>query len=161
MAQWDPKLKKDGDNSLYGAMLNRVKRNGGFVSGMIWYQGCSDAKEETIPLFRQNMIRFVKALRRDFRFPGMPFVQVQIARLIYTDATSDKNWTCIREIQRTLQNSIRNLLTVPAIDLELDDGIHISGSSQIILGAALRKPHIRLPGGKMRFPRRSNWTRSK
>ena len=29
MAQWDPKLKKDGDNSLYGAMLNRVKRNGG------------------------------------------------------------------------------------------------------------------------------------
>ncbi len=152
MAQWDPKLKKDGDNSLYGAMLNRVKRNGGFVSGMIWYQGCSDAKEETIPLFRQNMIRFVKALRRDFRFPGMPFVQVQIARLIYTDATSDKNWTCIREIQRTLQNSIRNLLTVPAIDLELDDGIHLSGKSQIILGRRLAEAAYTLTGGKDALP---------
>lgn len=152
MAQWDPKLKKDGDNSLYGAMLNRVKRNGGFVSGMIWYQGCSDAKEETIPLFRQNMIRFVKALRRDFRFPGMPFVQVQIARLIYTDSTSDENWTCIREIQRTLRNSIQNLLTVPAVDLELDDGIHISGKSQIILGRRLAEAAYTLAGGKDALP---------
>ncbi len=152
MAQWDPKLKKDGDNSLYGAMLNRVKRNGSFVSGMIWYQGCSDAKAETIPLFRQNMIRFVSALRRDFRFPGMPFVQVQIARLIYTDSTSDENWTCIREIQRTLQNSIRNLLTVPAIDLELDDGIHISGKSQIILGRRLAEAAYTLAGGKDALP---------
>lgn len=152
MAQWDPKLKKDGDNSLYGAMLNRVKRNGGFVSGMIWYQGCSDAKAETIPLFRQNMIRFVKALRRDFRFPGMPFVQVQIARLIYTDSTSDENWTCIREIQRTLRNSIQNLLTVPAVDLELDDGIHISGKSQIILGRHLAEAAYTLAGGKDALP---------
>ena len=152
MAQCDPELKKEGDNSLYGAMLNRVKRNGGFVSGMIWYQGCSDANEEAIPLFRQNMIRFVKALRRDFRFPGMPFVQVQIARLVSADAGSDKNWTCIREIQRTLQSSIRNLLTVPAVDLELDDGIHLSGKSQITLGRRLAEAAYTLTGGKGALP---------
>lgn len=77
---------------------------------------------------------------------------MQIARLIYTDATSDKNWTCIREIQRTLQNSIRNLLTVPAIDLELDDGIHLSGKSQIILGRRLAEAAYTLTGGKDALP---------
>lgn len=152
MNQWNPGLKKDGDRSLYGAMLNRVKRNGGLVSGVIWYQGCSDTTKENIPLFRKRMIRFVKSLRKDFNFPEMPFVQVQISRLIYKDSTSDANWTAIREIQRTLQSSIRNLLTVPAIDLELDDGIHLSGKSQIVLGRRLAEAVRTLRGDKDALP---------
>ncbi len=152
MELWDPKRKKDGDNSLYGAMLNRVKRNGGAVSGVIWYQGCSDAKDESVPLFRDRMIRFVHSLRRDFHFPAMPFVQVQIARRISSDEVSDRNWTAIREIQRTLRRSIRNLLTVPAVDLELDDEIHLSGKSQILLGKRLAEAAHTLRGGRNALP---------
>ncbi len=137
MEQWDPKRKKEGDESLYGAMLNRVLRNGGLVSGMIWYQGCSDAQAERIPLFEKRMKEFVKAVRRDFAFPDMPFVQVQIARLVSFSNDAPELWTALREIQRTLPSKIRNLLTVPTIDLELDDCIHLSGEGQQILGKRL------------------------
>ena len=152
MEQWDPKRKKDGDNSLYGAMLNRVKRNGGLVSGVIWYQGCSDAKDECVPLFRDRMIRFVQALRKDFHFPAMPFVQVQIARRITGDENMNRNWTAIREIQRTLPRHLKNVLTVPAIDLELDDEIHLSGKSQILLGKRLAEAAYTLRGGPDALP---------
>ena len=152
MEQWDPARKKEGDCSLYGAMLRRVNRNGGLVSGVIWYQGCSDATNESVPLFRSRMIRFVRSLRRDFHFPEMPFVQVQIARRINRTEDTDKNWTAIREIQRILPHQLRNAVTVPAIDLELDDEIHLSGESQILLGRRLAEAAYTLCGGKHALP---------
>ena len=40
MEQWDPKLKKLGSKSLYGAMMRRFRKNGSRVAGLVWYQGC-------------------------------------------------------------------------------------------------------------------------
>lgn len=152
MEQWDPKKKNEGDESLYGAMLNRVRRNGGRVSGMIWYQGCSDAQAERVQVFEQAMKDFVKAVRRDFDFPGMPFVQVQIARLVNYPNGAPELWTAIREIQRTLPSQVRNLLTVPTIDLELDDGIHLAGEAQQILGKRLANAMRCLLGDEKQLP---------
>ena len=152
MEQWDPKRKNEGDESLYGAMINRVRRNGGLVSGMIWYQGCSDAQAERIQVFEKAMKDFVKAVRRDFAFPDMPFVQVQIARLVNYPNGAPELWTAIREIQRKLSSKIRNLLTVPAIDLELDDCIHLSGEGQQILGKRLANAMRCLMGEKKQLP---------
>lgn len=116
------------------------------VSGMFRCEGGDDS---TVP---PEYDPVCESTQTGFPFSRNAVCEVQIARLIYTDATSDKNWTCIREIQRTLQNSIRNLLTVPAIDLELDDGIHLSGKSQIILGRRLAEAAYTLTGGKDALP---------
>ncbi len=152
MEEWNPKLKSRGDDSLYGAMMNRIRRNGGLVSGMVWYQGCSDATSERVPLFRRRMIDFIRSLRKDLQFPEMPFVQVQISRLVNSQDSGNHFWTEIREIQRTLPHKVRNLLTVSAIDLELDDNIHLSGTAQGILGKRLGEAMQTLLGMKNALP---------
>ncbi len=152
MTQWSPELKKTGTDSLYGAMLHRVNLNGGLVSGMIWYQGCSETNQHDASLFARRMQNFVKNLRNDFNYPEMPFIQVQLARLVYGNERLDSMWTVIREIQRTMHTRIKNLLTVPAIDLELDDHIHLCGKSQNILGRRLAEAVITINNDKNSLP---------
>ncbi len=132
-SQWDPSL---GKNSLYGAMLRRFHKNGGLIAGFLWYQGCSDAYAEGARTYGMRMQSFVRALRRDFRNPDMPFVAVQIAGV----ASATHNhvfWNRIQELLRLLPDSIRKCSVVPAIDLELDDFIHVSGKGQNRLGRRL------------------------
>ena len=132
MSQWDPALKTQGGNSLYGAMLRRVAKNGGRVAGMIWYQGESDATPEDVPLFTDRMKKFIAAVRRDLGYANMPFVQVQLCHVFgLSDNTS---WNSIQEQQRCLPHVVRNCLTVPSIDVSMDDGYHVSGAGAIILG---------------------------
>ena len=136
MAQWDPALKKLGDKSFYGAMCNRLKRLGGKVAGVIWYQGCSDATKEAAPIYTRNMIKFVKALRKDAGNPLLPFVMVQIGR-VCNSTLDPADWNSIRSQQCTMPDKIKNLLVVPSIDLSLDDSIHLSGEAQQQLGRRL------------------------
>ena len=133
MQQWEPALKKMGGRSLYGAMCRRVRKNGGRVAGVFWYPGCSDASPEAAPLYTRRMMKLVASMRRDFGEPRLPVVAVQISRVTRRDAGGEC-WDSIREQQRRLPQRIRNLAVVPAIDLPLDDGIHISGPGQHQLG---------------------------
>ena len=132
MTQWDPAKKKEGGKSLYGAMCRRVKKNGGSVAGVFWYQGCSDADPAASACYMQRMKTFVQSMRRDFKDPRLPVVTVQISRV--TQRGDGQWWDAIREQQRRLPEQIKHLATVPAIDLPLSDGIHLSGSGQAALG---------------------------
>lgn len=132
MKQWDPALKKEGGKSLYGAMCRRVSKNGGSIAGVFWYQGCSDAGPEAAPCYTQRMQKLVQSMRRDFGDPRLPFVAVQISRV--TERGDGQWWDSIREQQRRLPSQIKNLAVVPAIDLPLDDSIHISAAGQHVLG---------------------------
>jgi sialate O-acetylesterase len=88
----------------------------------------------------------IAAIRRDLRAPQLPFVAVQIGRVCGPgqDSTS---WNSIQDQQRRMPGKIRNVAAVPAIDLELDDGIHISGRGQQRLGARLAQAMCALRGG--------------
>jgi len=133
MLKWAPELKNPGSHSLYGAMLRRFHKNGGRVAGVLWYQGCSDTSSERVKCYRDGMHKLIRSMRRDFRDPNLPIVAVQIAGV----ANPSHNrffWNRIREEQRLLQENIPNCAVVPAIDLELDDHIHLSGKSQNRLG---------------------------
>jgi len=132
MKQWDPSLKKAGGRSLYGAMCRRVTKNGGTVAGVFWYQGCSETQTDAAVLYTPRMKRLVQSMRKDFKNPRMPIVVVQIARKDQPEPND--GWDSIREQQRRLPDRIKRLAVVPAIDLPLDDGIHISGSGQHVLG---------------------------
>ncbi|HEY3377889.1 MAG TPA: sialate O-acetylesterase [Armatimonadota bacterium] len=138
MAQWDPKLKKLRGGSLYGAMLRRVRRNGGRVAGIVWYQGCTDANPENTPYYTGRMKAWVRAARRDFADAALPIAAVQIARL-YGDRTYGADWSAIREQQRRLPEVIAHCTVVPAIDLPQDDIVHLSGVGQQRLGQRLAR----------------------
>ena len=76
----------------------------------------------------------------------MPFVLVQISRVVARgDAAT---WNSIQEQERLLPEVIRRCATVPAIDLSLEDAIHISGKGQITLGPAPGRRHAGADAGR-------------
>ncbi|MGC9065190.1 MAG: sialate O-acetylesterase [Candidatus Ratteibacteria bacterium] len=136
MSQWDPSLKGLGGKSLYGATLRRVRKNGGKISGIIWYQGESDSTQEACPLYSERMKKLVSSFRKDLKNPSLPFVAVQLGRFINTGFRREY-WNSIQNQQYGLLKKIRNFSIVPAVDLSLDDTIHISGKDQNVLGKRL------------------------
>jgi sialate O-acetylesterase len=153
MDQWSPKLNGRGGRSLYGAMLRRVRKNGGSVAGLLWYQGESDADPVNAPLYTGKMKAFIQALRRDLKSPRLPVAMVQIGRFTECQASQESTWNMLQHQQAMLPNSIPFLAVVPAVDLSLDDPIHISGKDQNVLGVRLADAMKNLlAGGKSSLP---------
>ena len=152
MTQWDPKRKGEGGKSLYGALVRRLVKNGGRVAGMIWYQGCSDANVDAAPLYTERMRELVAALRRDCADKTLPVAIVQIARVIGWAPDAAVFWNSIQDQERKLPLVIKNLATVPAIDLPLDDCIHVSGAGHTILGKRLAQAMQTLRGDRKAGP---------
>ena len=142
MTQWDPAKKPEAGRSLYGATLRRVHKNGGRISGIIWYQGEADCDPVNVPLYVARMKKLVASFRRDFRDPALRFACVQLSRYLGPGDTAA--WQSIREDQRLLPGMIKQFTTVPAIDLSLDDGIHISGRGHQVLGKRLAQAMLAL-----------------
>jgi len=128
MDQWDP-LKQDlGGAALYGSMLSSLRDVAQPVAGVLWYQGCSDTHPTGVSQYAAKMQQLVAAVRRDLGQPKVPWIVVQIGRVVGTIG-GEREWNAIQELQRLLPNIITHLDTVPAVDLELDDLIHVSGSA--------------------------------
>ncbi len=149
MNQWKP---AKSDKTLFGASIDRVKKNGGKVAGLLWYQGESDAGPESIPVYTKKMKNMIRAFRKELG--NIPVAAVQIARVSGTVWSQWIGWTWdnIREQQRLLPEKIKKLQTVPAIDLPTDDLIHIGGDGQKVLGRRLAGAMDSLRYGKKKFP---------
>lgn len=131
LSAWDPGTK-DG---LYASMLASVRATGQPVAGMLWYQGESDTGETGAAGYTEKMKRLVAAVRRDLRDPALPWAMVQLARV--ARAGTGEFWNDVQERQRRLPGVISRLATVAAIDLSLDDEIHIGAADQPRVGARL------------------------
>ncbi|MBT3192884.1 MAG: sialate O-acetylesterase [Verrucomicrobia bacterium] len=142
MEQWSPDLRNKGGASLYGAMIRRYQKLGQPVAGILWYQGESDAHPDAVDLYTQRMIDLIAATRRDMDLPQLPWAIVQLG--CHACAEDHAEWNSIQEQQRQLPCLIPRLDVVPAIDLELDDGIHIGGKGQQQLGCRLARAANRL-----------------
>jgi hypothetical protein len=151
MDQWSPELKGEGDRSLYGATYARVQANGGRVAGILWYQGESDAYTAGVATYEQRMEALVAAFRQDMGGPDTPFYFVQLGRFTgQHDETTNPGWNGMREAQRRLGHTLPNSAVAAAIDLDIDDCIHIGGAGVKRLGrrlaslaAGLRSPEAR------------------
>lgn len=152
MMQWNPDLKDEGGNSLYGSMLLSVRATGQPVAGMLWYQGESEANDAHQPAYTKRMIKLVDETRRDLHQRNLPWIIVQIARFTI-DSPFASAWNAIQEQQRLLPDKIRNLETVAAIDLPLDDGIHIGALGFPRLGSRMARAADRLVYGNKREQR--------
>ncbi|MBU4198844.1 MAG: sialate O-acetylesterase [Verrucomicrobia bacterium] len=147
MTQWDPARKNLGGRSLYGATLRRFRKNGSRVAGVVWYQGCSDAIAGDASLYTRRMKVLLNAMRRDFGDSKLPCVAVQIAG-VFSQDFNNVFWNSIQDQQRRLPDVITHCAVVPAIDLEYDDGIHISGKDQQRLGRRLAQAMAVLRGDR-------------
>jgi len=137
MAQWDPAGRDRGGETLYGSMHRQVQAAGGKVKGVLWYQGESDANPKDAPLYAERMGALVKAFRDDFRAPDLPFLMVQLGRFATESARGD--WNTIQELQRLVPDSVKGVSVVPAVDLPLDDPIHIGTTGLERLGKRLAR----------------------
>ena len=121
--QWSPDLKDREGESLYGSMYRRVQAAGGRVKGVLWYQGESDANPKAAPAFLTKFENFVKSVRADFNQPDLPFYYVQIGR--HVDNNNVSEWNAVQLAQLRAESEIQHTGMVAAVDLQLDDGIHI------------------------------------
>jgi sialate O-acetylesterase len=137
MDQWDPALRDKGGDSLYGATVRRVRLLGGKVTGILWYQGESDANPKAAPLFQEKFERLVAAFRADFGQPDLPFYYVQIGR--YVNLPGAAEWNAVQEMQRKAEAAIPHSGMAAAIDFTLDDGIHVGTRDHKRLGARLAR----------------------
>jgi len=135
MSQWEPRRKHLGGKSLYGAMIRRFQAIGGRVKGMLWYQGESDTGENLPERFADKFRAFVAAVREDTRMPHLPIYYVQIGRFVTEPFRP--GWNLVQEAQRTLAEEIADVEVVPAVDAELDDGIHLSAAGHSRVGRRL------------------------
>lgn len=124
MDQWSPTLKDKEGDSLYGATYRRFLATGGRIRGILWYQGESDANPKAAPLFAEKFEKLIAAFRQDFLQPELPFYYVQIGR--HVSFNDQAEWNAVQEAQRKLESRIAKVGMVPAVDLSLDDAIHIS-----------------------------------
>src|SRR5690606_2961060 len=85
--------------------------------------------------YPQRMKTLVRSFRRDLRDRNLPIAAVQIARVV--GHSTFIHWNTIQEHQRRLPDHIPNLTVVPAVDLPLDDGIHVGGDGPNRLGKRL------------------------
>ncbi len=123
MEQWDPELRNEVGDSLYGSMLRRFRETGGGVKGVLWYQGESDANPKAAPLFEERFRKFVQAVRTDFHQSGLPFYYVQIGRFV--NPANPAEWNAIQTAQLRSEAEIPHAGMAVAVDLTLDDAIHI------------------------------------
>ena len=136
MDQWSPARVKLGGKSLYGAMLRRFGAVGSHVKGVLWYQGESDAAPGLVDNYATKFSQFVRGLRRDFEQPDLPVLSVQIGR-IFVPHPTHLDWNGVQETQRKCAEKMRNTDMVPAVDLTMDDHVHVSTAGQKRLGERL------------------------
>jgi sialate O-acetylesterase len=135
MAQWRPGLKGQGGRSLYGAMLRRIRVQGQPVAGVLWYQGEAEAYANPTGYTRQ-MQRLVRTVRDDLQDLALPWIVAQLGKthLFDDEESTQPFFLSLRERQRRLPARISRLSVVPAIDLPMEDGIHLAAEGQIVLG---------------------------
>lgn len=144
MTQWSPTDKQN----MYVSMLDSWKATGQPVAGLLWYQGESDASPVDAPLYTKRMKALVAASRRDLRQRGLPWVIVQLARVFGLRSHEDTlAWNAVQEEQRLLPKVVPHLETVAAIDLELDDCIHIGSKDFPLLAQRMARAADRLVYG--------------
>lgn len=147
MAQWSPALKDRGGASLYGSMLLSLRAVGQPIAGVLWYQGCSDTGDEAAAVYTARMQELVAAVRADLGQPELPWAIVQIGRVVEDNEPRSRTWNAVQEQQRLLPASIPRCDVVPAVDLDLDDLIHISTRSYPALAGRLARVAARLALG--------------
>ena len=88
------------------------------ITGVLWYQGETDAEVNDNELHFLILTRLIKSWRTAFRQETLPFVMIQLPRI----NGGRPYWPEFREVQALAATHIPNVLTINTIDLGSTDG---------------------------------------
>lgn len=138
--QWTRSFARRQDESLYAAMLERIKQAGGRLQAILWYQGESDAMDIRSSKSYGHRIRdWIAAVRSDLCRPDLPILIVQLGRWVDGTPECANQWDLVRHSQYSLPDDIRNTALTSAVDLGMTDPIHLNTSAQRRLGRRLAR----------------------
>ena len=134
--RWNKHLGGD----LYEGMLSYVKKAGGKVAGVIWYQGCDDAlKEETAKAYYENFAQMVQDFRDDLGIKDLPFFTYQLNTLHNNEGYSDGPFSLMREQQRRAAQDLKNVYIVPTFGAAKSDNAHNSVEGCNLIGRRMAR----------------------
>lgn len=111
--------KWNRDGVLYSFALSQVMPFP--LSGVVWYQGESDASEEEGRVYCNELCALINIWRKDFLNEKLPFVVIQIADCV---SRAGKGWSLIQKAQEEVQSRLLNVKTVISADVCENDEIH-------------------------------------
>lgn len=116
----DPEYEAwQGEGTLYEyAFLQIVPFS---FSGVVWYQGESDASAVEGEVYLEELTEMIKIWRHDLKDDNLPFVIVQLADYIWGDKVG---WKLVQEAQLKAEKTISNTKTVISKDVCETDNIH-------------------------------------
>lgn len=133
LSAWHP-----GRGPLFRNLLEMARHAGGAVKGLLWYQGETDAEPGTAEDYLQRFVDSVAGWRKALGQPELPILTVQLSRYrSERPGEEDLQWAQVREAQRQAALRDGRIFVVPALDLPLDDTIHIGSEGNLTLGARL------------------------
>jgi hypothetical protein len=123
---------------LFRNLAAMARAAGGKVKGMLWYQGETDAAPGTAGDYLERFLAAAEGWRRELGQPDLPILTVQIGRYrSERPGEEDREWAEVREAQRQAAHRDGRIAVVPALDLPLDDTIHLGSEGNATLGARL------------------------
>ena len=150
LCDWNPA----GDHAapLFAQVAAAVKKTGGRIRGIFWYQGSSEAiKSAYAKEYLPQFVAAVRAWRRLLKDRDLPILTVQLNRYHLPGAIPDNEigWSMLREAQRQAPHRLKNVFVTSAQDLPLSDFIHNSPAGYGILATRLSQVAL---GGVYGFP---------
>ena len=140
MSQWSPKLKSEGENSLYWAMAKRISDLGGNIKGILWWQGESDTyNTQIVNEYERKLVELINTTRKDLKAPNLPFYAVQLST--YGNGGSNDGalrWNQVQDIQRTVFERTKNSNLVASLDMPKIDA-HLTTLGYKAVGHRLAK----------------------
>jgi hypothetical protein len=136
MTEWDRTLDR---TALYGSCVARIRRASaaGQLSGLLWYQGETDARSATDTEKWPNRFRaFLTSVRSELQSPRLVAVVVGLADLPNSSQFPSSDFPGWRQLQRAqAAMKERDVLYVSAAGLSTNpDAIHLSTEGQLKLG---------------------------
>lgn len=148
LSRWNP--TEPGDSQLFDNMLRGVNLAGGKVRGICWYQGESDTgSTDLAQSYADRFVAAVGAWREALGDPRLPVLTVQLNRMTAPpEEKGERCWSLVRECQRQVPQRLPGTAVVPAIDLAVCDGIHISSDGNLLIGERLARAALAMVHGR-------------
>jgi len=93
------------------------------LSGVVWYQGESDASPAEGAVYLRELEALIHAWRCDFKNSELPFVIVQLADTLSRIALGE-GWRLIQRAQEEISSRVPKVYTVISRDISETDDIH-------------------------------------
>ena len=136
MTRWVP----TGD--LYRACIDELCRSRQAATGVLFYQGESDAETpQAANAWNGRFLAMVDGLRRDTGNPGLPVVFAQLAT---TDRPTMLYWDVVKASQAAV--SLPRVAMIRTEDLPVFDGLHLTVGAQQVIGCRFAREFARLRG---------------